>query len=348
MRHVRPEVGSLEGYVPGEQPPPDSRLIKLNTNENPYPPSPRVAEAVGGELARLRLYPPPLADDLRSAAAEAYDFPMEGILAGNGSDELLTIIIRACVSPGERIAYPAPSYSLYSVLARLQGAESEEVPFREDFSLPAELFGTRARVVFVANPNSPSGSFVRAAELRKLAESIEGVTVIDEAYADFADENALSLARELGNVVVLRSLSKSFSLAGVRVGLAFGTAELIAQLMKVKDSYNLDRLAIAAGKAALEDIPWMLANRERVLRTRGELVRGLEKLGFRVLPSEANFVFATVPSPPAKEVHAALRSRGILVRHFDAPPLADGLRITVGTDEEIRKLLDELADILRE
>ena len=306
MRLVRPEVGSTEGYAPGEQPPADSRLIKLNTNENPYPPSPRVAEAVGAELSRLRLYPPPLADDLRSAAAKAYDFPPERVLPGNGSDELLTIIVRACVSPGETVAYPVPTYSLYPVLARLQGAKLEEIPFPEDFSLPAELFGTRARLVFVANPNSPSGTFVRSAELRRLAEAVEGLVVIDEAYADFADENALSVARELENVVVLRSLSKSFSLAGMRVGLAFGSAELIAQLMKVKDSYNLDRLAIAAGASALKDMPWMLANRERVLRTRNALVEGLEKLGFRVLPSKANFVFATVPSPPAKDLHAAL------------------------------------------
>lgn len=337
----------MEGYAPGEQPPPGSGVIKLNTNENPYPPSPRVAEAIKAELARLRLYPSPLADGLRAAASRAYDFPPERILAGNGSDELLTMIVRACVSPGDGIAYPVPTYSLYPVLARLQGAEVEQVPFPEDYSLPAGLFETRARVVFVANPNSPSGTFIPTAELRRLAGAVEGLLVVDEAYVDFADENAMELARELENVVVLRTLSKSFSLAGMRVGLAFGGAEIIAQLGKVKDSYNLDRLAIAAGASALEDLPWMLANRERVLRTRGELVEGLEKLGFRVLPSKANFVFALSASAPAGEMYEALRSRGILVRHFDTPRLSDGLRITVGTDEEMRKLLDELADMLK-
>ncbi len=347
MKLVRREIRSLEGYVPGEQPSPDSGVIKLNTNENPYPPSPRVVEAIQAELSRLRLYPPPLADDLRAAAAGAYDFPREGILAGNGSDELLTMIVRACASPGEKVAYPVPTYSLYPVLARLQGAEVEEIPFPEDFSLPAALSETRARVVFVANPNSPSGTFLPAAELRKLAESVEGLVVLDEAYVDFADENALSLARELENVLVLRTLSKSFSLAGMRVGLAFGNPGLIHELLKVKDSYNLDRLAAVAGGAALEDMPWMLANREKILRTRGALVRGLEGLGFGVLPSKANFVFARRASPPAKEMYDALKLRRVLVRYFDSPRLADGLRITVGTDEEIRKLLDELADILR-
>lgn len=347
MKLVRREVSSMEGYAPGEQPPPGSTVIKLNTNENPYPPSPRVAEAVKAELSRLRLYPPPFADGLRAAASRAYGFPPERILAGNGSDELLTMIVRACVSPGDSIACPVPTYSLYPVLARIQGAELERIPFPEDYALPQRLFETRARVVFVANPNSPSGTVVPTTELRRLAGAVEGVVVVDEAYVDFADENALELARELENVLVLRTFSKSFSLAGMRVGLAFGSAELIAELGKVKDSYNLDALAIVAGQAALEDVPWMLANRERVLRTREALIRGLGKLGLRVLPSKANFVFALSASAPAKGLYEALRSRGILVRHFDSPRLSGGLRITVGTDEEIRKLLDELADIMK-
>jgi histidinol-phosphate aminotransferase len=334
-------VRAVSPYVPGEQPGSGRRVIKLNTNENPYPPSPRVLEALAREAdARVRLYPDPEAVALRARAAEVYGVPPDHVLAGNGSDELLALLLRATIDPGDRVAFPVPTYSLYETLVAVQGGEAVRLPFPEDFSLPPALATARARVTFLCNPNSPSGTITPLAEVEALAAAVEGVLVVDEAYVDFAREHALGLVGRRDNVLVLRTLSKSFSLAGLRVGLAFGHPELLRGLRTVKDSYNLNRLSQVAGEAALGDLPAMQANVARIKATRSRLTAELERLGFRVPPSEANFVLARRPGIDQGSVARALAERDILVRHLAAIP--DALRITVGTDAEIDVLLAAL------
>ena len=332
--------------MPGEQPGPGRRVIKLNTNENPYPPSPRVLEAiVRAADASVRLYPDPAARALCARAAEVYGVPADHIMAGNGSDELLALVLRATVDPGDRVAFPVPTYSLYETLVAVQGGEPVRVPFGDDFSLPPALAAARARVTFLCNPNSPSGTLVPVERVEVLARALPGLLVVDEAYVDFAREHALGLVGRLPNVLVLRTLSKSFSLAGLRVGLAFGPPELLGGLRTVKDSYNLSRLSQAAGEAALGDLPWMEANRARIKATRARLTRELERLGFRVPPSEANFVLARRAGVDLGPLARALAARDILVRHFPVPGLDDALRITVGTDAEVDVLLAALGGV---
>jgi histidinol-phosphate aminotransferase len=322
-------------------------VIKLNTNENPYPPSPLVLEALTRAIdATLRLYPDPDATALRARAAAVYGVPADAILAGNGSDELIALVLRATVDPGDRVAFPVPTYSLYRTLVGAQGGTAVEVPFPDGFGVPPALARAGARVTFLCNPNSPSGTLVPVAEVERLARAVAGLLVVDEAYVDFAREHALGLVGRHDNVVVLRTFSKSFSLAGLRIGLAFATPELVAALRVVKDSYNLDRLAQVAAEAALGDLPAMEASVARIRRTRAALTAGLEGLGLTVLPSEANFVLACRPGVDLGPVAAALARRDILVRHFPTARLADALRISVGTDEEVAALLAALAEVL--
>lgn len=342
---IRPSIRAMEGYVPGEQPQ-GGGYIKLNTNENPYPPSPRVRAAIEGCAGdEVRLYPDPMANALRDAAAARYDLTRDHILAGNGSDELLAIVLRACVEPGDRVAYPTPTYSLYDTLVAIAGATSVRLPFPTDFSLPAGLAEADARVTFVCNPNAPSGTFIAIDELAALSEQVTGLLVVDEAYVDFAGDSALRLVRERPNVVVLRTLSKSFSLAGMRVGLACGAPALIAELCKVKDSYNLNRVSIAAGAAALADYDVMREHARRVCATRARLSERLRECGYQVLPSHANFVLARQPGRDQRGVYEALKQRRILVRYFATPELRDALRITVGTEQEVGALLAALREL---
>jgi histidinol-phosphate aminotransferase len=342
---VRPLVRRLAAYQPGEQPQTPG-YIKLNTNENPYPPSPRVLEAVRAAASEdLRLYPDPMANALRDKAAEVYGFTREQILAGNGSDDLLAMIVRTCLSPGERAVYPYPTYSLYDTLVAIGDGDAVHVAYGRDFALPAGLAEAGGTVTFVCNPNSPSGTIAPVAELRALSRAVAGLLVVDEAYVDFAAESALDLARECDNVVVLRTFSKSFSLAGLRVGLAFGAAPIIAELAKVKDSYNLNRVSAAAAVAALDDRAWMRANVERVCATRARLGAGLRRLGYDVLASQANFVLARRPGRSLRAVYEALKERRILVRHFPVAELDDALRITVGTDAEVDALLGAMEEV---
>jgi len=321
-------------------------VIKLNTNENPYPPSPRVLEALArASSADLRLYPDPEARALRARAAAVYGVPAERIMVGNGSDELLQLLLRATVDPGQRVAFPVPTYSLYDTLVAAQGGCAVRVPFGEDWRLPAGLADAGARLTFLCNPNAPSGTLVPTADVARLARAVEGVLVVDEAYVDFAHTSALPLVADHDNVVVLRTLSKSFSLAGLRIGLAFAHPDLLAGLRTVKDSYNVNRLSLAAAEAALGDLRWMEANVARIRATRGRLTRGLAELGWHVLPSETNFVLARRRGVDQAPTAAALARRDILVRHFAVPRLFDALRITVGTDEEIDALLAALRDL---
>ena len=346
LTFIRPTVRAMAGYTPGEQPQ-GGGFIKLNTNENPYPPSARVREAISACATEdVRLYPDPMANALRDVAARRYDLPRDCIVAGNGSDDLLAIIMRACIDPGDAVAYPHPTYSLYDTLVEIAGARAVHVPWPVDYALPADaLVAADARVTIVCNPNAPTGTFVAVADLAALARRLSGLLVVDEAYVDFAADTALSLVRQHDNVVVLRTLSKSFSLAGMRVGLGFGQAPVIAELCKVKDSYNLSRVSIAAGVAALEDYEAMRAHVARVAATRERLSEGLRRLGYDVPPSQTNFVLARKAGVDQRPVLEALKQRRILVRHFATPELRDALRISVGTDAEIDTLLKALAEL---
>lgn len=335
----------MRGYEPGEQPQ-EAGFIKLNTNENPYPPSPRVRRAILAEAKNaLRLYPDPDATRLRRQAALTYGFDLPQVISGNGSDDLLAMIARAFIGEKDLLCCPVPTYTLYDVLARIQGGTLHGIPYPDDYSLPKGLFRARAKVTIVASPNSPSGTTVPLPILSRLADRATGLLVVDEAYADFADENALSLARERENVIVLRTLSKSFSLAGMRIGLGFAHPRILEGLCKVKDSYNMSRLSIAAGEAALSDIAWMERNAAKIRKTRERLEGSLPGVGFAPFPSQSNFVLARKrDGKSARPVYEALKERKILVRYFDTPRLADCLRITVGTDEEIDALLSAMRE----
>jgi len=291
------------------------------------------------------LYPDPSAREVRRCAADLYGVDPDGILVGNGSDELLSIIVRATVAPGRGVAYPVPTYSLYDTLVALQGARPIRIPFGPGYTLPARLETADARLIFVCNPNAPSGTMVPVAGIEALARRCaDRVVVIDEAYVDFAEDNALPLVGRVPNVVVLRTLSKSYSLAGLRVGLAFTSAALAGQLHKVRDSYNVSRIAQAGALAALQDQTAMREHVDRVRVTRERLTVALRDLGFEVPPSQANFVLARRPGEDLSSLAAGLRGRGILVRAFAELP--DALRITVGTGRQVEALVVALRELL--
>lgn len=341
-----PHIARMSGYVPGEQPR-DGVFIKLNTNENPYPPSPRVAEAVKAALdGRLRRYPDPVGTAFREAAARKHGVTPEQVLVGNGSDDILTIITRAFAGPGDTVVYPTPSYILYRTLAELQGARPAEVSFAEDWSLDPERFAAPgARLAFLANPNSPSGTRLLPAQVAALAVRMPCPLVVDEAYADFADSDCVGLVAAHRNAIVTRTLSKGSSLAGLRVGYAIAQPEIIEGLIKVKDSYNCDSLSLVGGAAALDDAAHLAGTRSKILATRTRLAEAMRGLGYRVPESRANFVWCE-GGPPAREVYEALKERKILVRLMSYPGREPGLRITVGTDAEIDALLAAMREII--
>jgi histidinol-phosphate aminotransferase len=344
-KYFRANIDAMVGYTPGEQPG-DGGVIKLNTNENPYPPSPKVFAALRKAInPSLRLYPEPFSDGLRALAGSVYGVKPENIIAGNGSDEILSMLLRCFVGQRDRVAFPVPTYSLYDTLVEIQDGVAARVDFPEDFSLPQTLAEQNATLTFLCNPNAPSGTLVTLAEIAKLADAVSGILVVDEAYVDFAaSEGASSIPfiRQLPNLVVMRTFSKSFSLAGMRIGLAFASEEIIAGMMKVKDSYNLNRLSMVAAMAALQDLPWMKRNAARIQRSRTRLSRGLKRLGYEVYPSHANFVLARKRERNQMPVYDELKRKKILVRYFDTPELRDCLRITVGTPKEVQALLKEL------
>jgi histidinol-phosphate aminotransferase len=345
---LRPAVRVMAGYVPGEQPR-DGAIVKLNTNENPYPPSPRVLEALHAAIRGdvLRRYPDPVGTHFRQTAGRVLGLDPDGILIGNGSDDVLTVLTRAFVPEGGLVVSPTPSYLLYHTLAALQGATFRTVPYEPDWSLPSPWPVGGAHLTFLANPNSPTGTLVPYAHLERLLTELDGPVVVDEAYADFAAGNALDLERGgARNEVVTRSFSKSYSLAGIRLGFAAADSAVVRQLNKVKDSYNCDALSLVAGAAALEDRDYFLATREKILTTRARMEKALAALGFAVLPSQANFVWCRRKDRPVKPVYEELKRRHVLVRYMNYEGHGDGLRISVGTDAEIDRLLDELKTIL--
>jgi histidinol-phosphate aminotransferase len=344
--YFQPHVDHMAGYVPGEQPR-DGGFIKLNTNENPYPPSPPVLAAINAAVGeRLRLYPDPLSTIFRRVAARLHNVPPDMIMAGNGSDDLLTILTRAFAGPGDAVVYPSPSYILYRTLIELQNARPIEVSFRPDWTLdPGQFAPANVRLAFLANPNSPSGTALPPAEVAQLAERLPCPLVVDEAYVDFASSHSIGLVERHPNVIVTRSLSKGYSLAGLRFGYLIARPELIAGLLKLKDSYNCDTVSLAGASAALDDQDYLAETRRKILATRQRLTAAARGLGYHVPESQANFIWCT-GGPPAAPIYEALKARKILVRLMRYPGHADGLRISVGTDPEIDLLLDALRTLV--
>jgi histidinol-phosphate aminotransferase len=346
MGYFRQNIEKIKGYEPGFQPK-QTEVLKLNTNENPYPPSPLVMKALAQiSEEKLRRYPDPVGNEFREAAAEINGVGPENIMCCNGGDDLLTIAFRAFCDEGHPVAYPVPTYSLYPVLARLQDAGAIEIPFDSEFNLPPKLAKTDAALTIVCNPNAPSGSFISVGELASLADELTGMLLIDEAYADFAEENCAALVKDFDNVIVLRSMSKGYSLAGIRFGYAIAQADLISGLMKIKDSYNVDAVAIALATAAIKDQDYFQQATENVKKARVSLIAQLRDLGFKVPASHANFVLAETGNCPAGEIYDKLVRQNIFVRYFDLPGLTDKLRITVGTNEQNERLVLALKDIL--
>ncbi len=348
LKLVRPCIQELHGYTPGKQLA-GGGYIKLNTNENPYPPSPRVIEALQSvQGADLRLYSDPVATPLRSTAARVFDCEVEQVIAGNGSDDILTMIFRTFLDPGDVVATAAPSYSLYDALSAMQAAQFVEIPMGPDYTLPPDLHASGAKLLLIVNPNSPTGILFPQQALRSLLDKTQSIVVLDEAYAEFAGESAIELLPDYPHLIVTRTFSKSYALAGLRLGLGIAHPEIIQQLMKVKDSYNLDRLAIVAGCAALEDREWLEKTTAKIIATRTRMLAELEGMGLYVPPSRSNFVLPRMPDGRAQEVFEALEQRRILVRYFGSSPMiADSLRVTVGTDEETDAFLGALKEILQ-
>jgi histidinol-phosphate aminotransferase len=347
-RFVREDILAMDAYVPGEQPQ-SGKFIKLNTNENPYPCSKRAREAVRQACEQgMGLYPDPTALAFRMRAAELLGVPPDWILCGNGSDDLLTIVTRAFVGGGDWVRYPTPSYVLYRTLAQIQGAHPEEIRFADDWSLGKDFATPRDRLklVYLANPNSPSGTMIPKHQILQLATSLPCPLLIDEAYVDFADQHCLSLVAEDGRILVSRSLSKSYALAGLRFGYLVAQPHVIQQLLKVKDSYNCSALAITGATAAIDDQAWLAETRSKIVATRQQLISGMRALGFEPVPSQANFVWNPHPSVPVRPLYERLKQAHILVRYMLYPGWGDGLRITVGSDEQIEACLSVLKSIM--
>jgi len=343
---LRPGLAGFQPYVPGEQPPDGAGWVKLNTNESPLPPSPKVIAAIK-EAAddSLRLYPSPTAAPAREAIARRFGVEAEQVTVGNGGDELIELCFRAFVSAGDVVAFPTPTYPLFEPLCRIHGARVSGHPTERFAELPASLGADPAGLKFIVNPNSPTGALFETRDVEATVAASAGVVAIDEAYVDFAPRNGLGLLKSHDNVLLLRTFSKSYALAGMRIGFALGSRELIAALDAVKDSYNVDRLAIVAAAAAIGDDAHHRALVDDVVRNRGELSASLAGLGFEVAASATNFVFCKPPRPAA-EVARALREHKILVRHYDRDPIAGWLRITVGTQEQHAALLISLKEVL--
>jgi histidinol-phosphate aminotransferase len=356
MNYFRSDIVAMEGYVPGEQPQGASKFIKLNTNENPYMCSPKVKAAIGRVCQTgLQKYPDPMGSAFRLQICELLkrDIPNvtpDWILCGNGSDDILTIVTRALVNTGDVLRYPNPSYVLYKSLAEIQGAEVDVVNFNDDWSLGDDFAAPRDRLklAFLANPNSPSGTVVPPDRVAKLAAALPCPLLVDEAYADFADSNCLSLVAQHENVMVSRTLSKSYALAGLRFGYLIAQPQLIREFVKVKDSYNCDSLSIAGATAAIEDQAWFAETRTAILATRAKLTKSLRGLGFRCVESQTNFVWCEHETKPSKQLYLDLKQAGVLVRYMNYPKWGDGLRITVGNDEQIDAFLSILNGLVNQ
>ena len=344
-------IKNLVPYTPGEQPK-DRVFIKLNTNENPYPPSPKVIAAIENAAGEgLRLYPDPEATALRQAIADYHGLKPEQVFCGNGSDEVLGLCFYAFFTPGKKVVFPDITYSFYPVYTELFGLDYEEIPLNEDFSLPVDQFLGGNGGAVICNPNAPTGRTLPLSDIRRILDANPDVVVlVDEAYADFGAQSAVELIGEYPNLVVVCTMSKSRSLAGMRIGYALGNADLIAGVNCVKNSFNsypLDRLALAAGEAAIRDVEYFEQTRRNIMCTRDNTIVRLKELGFRVQDSNANFIFITHPDKSGQELQQGLRDRGILVRWFNKPRIDQYLRVSIGTDEDMEKMCAACEDILK-
>src|SRR6478752_3596842 len=348
-RFWSPFVHTLSPYVPGEQPKQDG-IVKLNTNENPYPPSPRVLAAIAAAAERLRLYPDPGASALRETIAAHYGVAPEEVFVGNGSDEVLAHTFQALLKHDAPLLFPDITYSFYPVYCRLYGIRYEEVPLDAAMRVQIADFRRPCSAILLPNPNAPTGIGLPCQAIEALvAEHPDQLVVIDEAYVDFGGQSAVPLVARHDNLLVVQTLSKSRALAGLRVGFAIGQRPLIEALERVKDSFNsypLDCLAIAGAVAAINDDAWFQETRQRIMASRESLVQALSALGFEVLPSVANFVFARHRSYSGAELAAKLRQRGVLVRHFRKPRIEDFLRITVGTEDQCSSLITAVRSLI--
>ena len=354
MKLIRKHVQQLQAYVPGEQPK-GRGLVKLNTNENPCPPSPKVLEAVKAAVdGRLRLYPNPTAQELRETLAKMHGVSSGNVIVGNGSDELLALATRAFVAPGkDAIQYFTPSYSLYPVLANIHNATRNEVALTEDFSLPtlAELrkgrWNFKAALTYVTTPNAPSGRGYSTADLGALCKAQKGVVILDEAYVDFAEEHAMTLATKHSHVLVSRTFSKAYSLCFQRIGYFVGEAKLISALDKIRDSYNVNGLGQVAALATLRDLPYYRTNFREIIRLREQVAAALASVGFAVLPSQTNFLLVKPPRLAARTWQRKLRDRNVLVRWFSDLLVKDYLRITIGSEKEMGVLMRAVRAVLK-
>jgi len=351
MIYFRKNIEEMQGYTPGEQPKVES-LIKLNTNENPYPPSPKVAECLKSiDYEKLRLYPDPVANELRTVIANLYGYQKENIIIGNGSDDILTIAIRSFVGENEKIACFEPTYSLYPVLAKIQNAETVKVGLDEnnDFEFPSQLLDDKselfssikdAKLFFVTRPNAPSGTVFDIGSIKKFCSIFKGIVFIDEAYADFAEETCIDLAKKYSNVIIGRTLSKSYSLAGIRLGWGIANKTIINGMMKVKDSYNINYVSSKLAVAALQDKDYFINTISKIKATREYLSEKLPSLGFKVIPSQSNFLFVSPPNGNGKDLFDYLRANNIIVRYFPGKVTGKYIRITIGTKEQIDNLIN--------
>ena len=346
MSYFRDNIEQASGYVPGFQPQ-EAEVVKLNTNENPYAPSPKALQALSEMGAeQLRRYPDPVGTSFHQVAASITGLSADHIMCCNGGDDLLTICFRSFCAEDRAVAYPVPTYSLYPVQARLQNCPVIEVPFDSEFNLPPKLATTAAALTIVCNPNAPSATLIASEEMASLADELQGILLIDEAYVDFAECDCVELINRFDNIIILRSLSKGYSLAGIRFGYAMAQPGLIAGLMKVKDSYNVDALALALATAALQDQDYFAAQVKKVKAQRQELTQSLRALDFLVGDSQTNFVLARPQGCPAKSLCQELAQKNIYVRYFDVPGLDDKLRISVGTAEQNEELILAVKAIL--
>ncbi len=347
--YFRSAIDALAGYTPGEQPKLDN-LIKLNTNENPFPPSPAVLGALETfDATQLRRYPDPMADRLCEAIAERHGVRRDMVIAGNGSDDILTMTFRAFTAPDLKVAVLDPSYSLYPVLAAMQESQVIRIPLDEqrDFALPEDILeqARGANLLMITRPNAPTGNIFPKARIRELAAQFDGVVFIDEAYADFAQDDCMELAKEFSNVIVSRTASKSFSLAGLRFGYAVAHPSIIAGMVKLKDSYNLDMITQRLAEAAVRDTGYLEATVAKVKALRESLKDDLRKLQFKVIESESNFLFAAPPDGDGARVFDHLRKRAVIVRYFPGPVTGKYLRITIGTAAQNARLLEVLREL---
>jgi len=349
-RFLKQSLRGFEPYVPGLQPPDGEDWIKLNTNESPYPPSPRVIEALRGAIGEsLRLYPPPMSDPAANALAASHGLDPAWVRLGNGEDELIAMCFRAFAGAGERVAFTWPTYPLLEPLCGIHEAVPSPHPLGDGWSLPRSFEADPAPLKFLVNPNSPTGTWYGREEVEQIVASARGVIVLDEAYVDFAPESRLDLLAGHDNLLILRTMSKAYALAGMRIGFAFGHPDLLAALDTVKDSYNLDRLSIVAAKAAAEDRGHRDRMVSRVIADREWFAGELQALDFLVSPTSANFVFTHPPDGVAADaVFEGLKERHILVRYFTRPPLDGWLRITIGTRDQLAKVLRGITEILQQ